>query len=59
MEEPVVIECSIRAAKRGGNANLVLAPGDVVSVEETPLTFTVGTIQNFVRFGFSSAIPGI
>jgi polysaccharide biosynthesis/export protein len=59
MEEPVVISASIRAAKRGGQANLVLAPGDVVSVEETPLTFTVGTIQNFVRFGFSSAIPGI
>jgi hypothetical protein len=36
-----------------------LAPGDVVSVEETPLTFTVGTIQSFVRFGFSSAIPGL
>jgi polysaccharide biosynthesis/export protein len=59
MAEPVVIECSVRAAKRGGNANLVLAAGDVVSVEETPLTFTVGTIQNFVRFGFTSAIPGI
>ncbi len=59
MEEPIVIQCSIRSAKRGGNANLMLAAGDVVSVEETPLTFTVGTIQNFVRFGFTSAIPGI
>jgi polysaccharide biosynthesis/export protein len=59
MTEPVVIECSIRAAKRGGNANLVLAAGDVVSVEETPLTFTVGTIQNFIRVGFSAAIPGL
>ena len=59
MEEPVVIGASIRAAKRGGSANLPLAAGDVVSVEETPLTFTVGTIQNFVRFGFSAAIPGL
>ncbi len=59
MDEPVVIGASIRAAKKGGAANLPLAPGDVVSVEETPLTFTVGTIQNFVRFGFSAAIPGL
>ena len=57
-DKPVVIQASIREAKRGGQANLLLAPGDVVSVEETPLTFTVSTIQNFVRFGFSSAIPG-
>lgn len=59
MAEPAVISCSIRDAKRGGQANMALAPGDVVSVEETPLTFTVGTIQNFVRFGFSSAVPGM
>jgi polysaccharide export outer membrane protein len=56
--EPIVIEASMRQAKRGGAANLLLAAGDVVSVEETPLTFTVGTIQSFVRFGFTSAIPG-
>lgn len=57
-DKPVVIQASIREAKRGGAANLLLAAGDVVSVEETPLTFTVSTIQNFVRFGFSAAIPG-
>ena len=58
-DEPVVIAASMREAKRGGPANLRLAPGDVVSVEETPLTFTVSTIQNFIRFGFSAAIPGL
>lgn len=58
-DKPVVIEASMREAKRGGAANLRLAPGDVVSVEETPLTFTVSTIQNFIRFGFSAAIPGL
>ncbi len=57
--QPVVIQASIREAKRGGAANLLLAAGDVVSVEETPLTFTVSTIQNFIRFGFSAAIPGL
>ncbi len=56
--EPIVIEASMREVKQGGAANLLLAAGDVVSVEETPLTFTVGTIQSFVRFGFTSAIPG-
>lgn len=59
MSEPVVITASVRDAKRGGASNLRLAAGDVVSVEETPLTFTVGTIQSFVRFGFSAAVPGL
>lgn len=58
-DQPVVIQASMREAKRGGSGNLRLAPGDVVSVEETPLTFTVSTIQNFIRFGFSAAIPGL
>lgn len=55
--EPVVIESSVTKAKRDGSANIRLAPGDVVSVEETALTFMVGTIRDFVRFGFSSALP--
>jgi polysaccharide export outer membrane protein len=59
IENPIVIEASMREAKRGGAANLLLAAGDVVSVEETPVTFTVGTIQSFVRFGFTAAVPGI
>ena len=56
-QEPVVIEASVREAKQSRQGNIVLAAGDVVSVEETPLTFTVETLQSFVRFGFSSAIP--
>ncbi len=56
-EEPTVIETSIKDAKRSAQGNVVLAAGDVVSVEETPLTFAVEMLQNFVRFGFSSAIP--
>ncbi|MCY2988539.1 MAG: polysaccharide export protein [Planctomycetota bacterium] len=59
MQEPIVIAASIKAAKRGGPDNLLLATGDVVSVEETPLTFTYSTINNFLRFGFSSALPGL
>ena len=56
--EPVVIEASVREAKREGASNIRLAAGDVVSVEETPVTFVVGTFREFVRFGFSAAIPG-
>ncbi len=59
VEQPIVIEASMREAKSGGPANLLLAAGDVVSVEETPVTFTVGTIQSFVRFGFTAAVPGL
>ncbi len=57
-EEPVVIETSIREAKSRAHANVLLAAGDVVSVEETPMTFTVETLRSFIRFGFTSAIPG-
>ena len=56
--DPVVIEASIRAAKADSTSNIRLAAGDLVSVEETPTTLVLGTIKDFVRFGFSSAIPG-
>ncbi|MDA1055455.1 MAG: SLBB domain-containing protein [Planctomycetota bacterium] len=56
--EPVVIEASIRAAKSDTTSNIRLASGDVVSVEETPTTFVLGTLKDFIRFGFSSALPG-
>jgi len=57
--EPFVIEASVRAAKGDTTSNIRLASGDVVSVEETPTTFVVGTLKDFIRFGFSSAIPGL
>jgi polysaccharide export outer membrane protein len=56
--EPIVIDASIGEAKRNTASNIRLAPGDVVSVEETPVTFVVGTIRDFVRFGFTAGIPG-
>lgn len=57
-QESVTIATSVREAKRGGDANLRLAAGDVVSVEQTPTTFVVDTLKSFIRFGFSSGIPG-
>ncbi len=56
--EPIIVEASIREAKRNAAANIRLAPGDVVSVEETPTTLIVGTVKDFVRFGFTAGIPG-
>ena len=38
-KEPAVIEMSVSDAKNNGKVNLRLAPGDTVSVEDTPLTF--------------------
>lgn len=55
--EPIVIEVSVREAKRNGKSNLRLAPGDVVSVEETPLTVAVDAVRSFVRIGITGGIP--
>ncbi len=54
---PVIINASVGKAKKSGAANLRLAAGDLVSVEETPVTFFVETLRSFVRFGFSAATP--
>ncbi|MBP62416.1 MAG: hypothetical protein CMJ62_12925 [Planctomycetaceae bacterium] len=56
---PVVIQASVRAAKRDNASNIRLAASDVISVEETTTTFVVGTVREFIRFGFSAAIPGL
>jgi len=55
--EPVVIQSSVRQAKVNSAANVRLAPGDIVSVEETPTTVVLDAVRSFIRFGFSGAIP--
>lgn len=57
--EPVIIEASVRDAKRNASSNIRLAPGDVVSVEETATTLVVGTVREFIRFGFTAGVPGL
>lgn len=57
-DQPIVVQASVNEAKRDAAANIRLAAGDVVSVEETPLTFTIDTLRSFIRFGFSSTVPG-
>lgn len=55
---PILIEASLRAAKQNGNENLRLAPGDVVSVEQTPLTALVDAIM-LIRFGVGASLGTI
>lgn len=50
--EPILVEGSIRKAKRNGKADLVLAPGDVVSLEQTPQTSLFEALR-IVGFGVS------
>ncbi len=55
--EPVQIRTSLRRAKEDTTANLRLAPGDVVSVEETPATFVWDFLRSVIRFGISGSVP--
>jgi polysaccharide export outer membrane protein len=57
--EPAVIGVSVRRAKQDAAENLLLGPGDVVSVEETPVTAVVEAVRTYLRFSFSSRIPGL
>jgi polysaccharide export outer membrane protein len=52
MPEPAVIKASIAGAKRRGNENLLLAAGDMVSVEDTPQTMMLDTATKFFRMAF-------
>jgi polysaccharide export outer membrane protein len=51
----VMIQVSIDKAKRDYVENIRLAPGDVVSVEETPLTFVTTELQKYIRFSVTAA----
>jgi polysaccharide export outer membrane protein len=57
LPEPIVIQVSVRQAKQDPQANIRLAAGDLVSVEETPFTFLLQSLQSFFRFGFSMSTP--
>jgi polysaccharide biosynthesis/export protein len=53
MSKPAVIEVSLSKAKKDGKENLLLASGDLVSVESTYLTSTVEAMSTFFRVGLS------
>lgn len=56
MNDPAVIEVSLKAAKQSGKENVQLEPGDVVSIERTVNTAMWDAI-NIVRFSLGSSIP--
>ena len=52
---PIVMEASLREAKRNVNENIRLAPGDVVSVEQTPTTVMIDTLK-LIRFAVGTSL---
>jgi polysaccharide export outer membrane protein len=55
-EQPIVVKISMRDAKRTGEGNMRLAPGDIVSVEETPVTMVLETVKGLFSFGASFGV---
>lgn len=55
-QKPTVIKASLRKARNSMKSNIVLAPGDVVHVEQTPGTVFMEAIQ-LIRFGVSGSAP--
>ncbi|MEZ6045885.1 MAG: polysaccharide biosynthesis/export family protein [Planctomycetaceae bacterium] len=54
-EKPVVIQVSMARAKRDGDWNIELAPGDIVSVEQTPATVFIEALR-VLPFGVSASL---
>ena len=52
--QKAVIQVSLRRAKRNPKEDLVLGPGDIVSVEQTPATVMLEAFQ-LIRFGISGS----
>jgi len=48
-DKSVVIQASIRKAKHDARENLVLAAGDMVSIEQTPVTAVVDSVSKFLH----------
>ncbi len=52
----VTIRASLQSLKQRPNENLVLAPGDVVSIERTPATILLDALE-VIRFGVGATLP--
>jgi polysaccharide biosynthesis/export protein len=55
--EPIKITATLQSAKTGRD-NVTLAPGDTLSVEQTPATVLVDAVSTFFRVGFAANMPG-
>lgn len=54
--ETAIIQMNMSDAKQNDKYNLRLAPGDVVSVEQTPGTVIIDALK-FMSFGFGASLP--
>ncbi len=54
-DEAIVIQASLATAKQNSQENLVLGPGDTVTIEQTPATAVVDTVSRFFRLSFGVA----
>ncbi|MDA0831647.1 MAG: SLBB domain-containing protein [Planctomycetota bacterium] len=54
-EHPVVVKTSLNKAKHSNAANVMLAPGDTVYVEQTPATVLLDAVQ-IIRFAFGASL---
>jgi polysaccharide export outer membrane protein len=54
--QTAIVELKLSDAKRSDKHDLLLAPGDVVSVEQTPLTVFIDTMR-IINFGFGASLP--
>lgn len=57
-QQSIQIRASIRRARQDSIENLVLAPGDIVNVDENVLTFTLSTVSGLLGAGFSATQIG-
>jgi len=55
-EQPLVVEISLREAKSTGKGNMLLGPGDVVSVEQSPANFAMEMFKSIVPYAVSPAL---
>ena len=55
-DQPLVIEVSLRDAKRTGRGNFLLGPGDVVSVEQSAPNFAMDMFKTVIPYAISPTL---
>lgn len=53
-KKTIQISASVRKARRDAQENILLAPFDIVNVDENVLTFTLSTVSGFLGAGFNA-----
>jgi polysaccharide biosynthesis/export protein len=58
-EDPIRIPISLREAQKNGAADILLMPGDVVSVDETVTTVAFETLKTFFRVSLGGSLGNL